>query len=167
MTQPTVHFDDSFPPPQKSEIQELTEAIRDLAAAIRGSNRQQDIDISLEAPLRDWEKDLLYSLDDLPDGAHVDLDPPRALPRAVALKVNIDEDPEIMVHRVVKGEWVDAYGWTIADWHAWSDDDGPETSTPWEFDTEQVEALGLSYSDFTLPAVPLEEVRDRYIAEEG
>lgn len=232
MTQPSINFaDGSFPVPQKSEIQELTEAIRDLAAAIRGEGQGEDPflagveerlarynelrdreertlgpefgdspvaiitdaapegsaiagDLSdetwradlepvevktpitdaaptnerrLDDPLADWEKDVLYSLNDLPDGAYVDLDPPRVLPRAVALKVDIDEDPEIMVHRVVKGEWVDDYGYTLGGWHAWSAGEDPEADTPWEFDVEQVEALKLAYSDFTLPTEPESE----------
>lgn len=48
MTQPSINFaDGSFPVPQKSEIQELTEAVRDLAAAVRGDSRQRDVDASL------------------------------------------------------------------------------------------------------------------------
>lgn len=61
MTQPTVHFDESFPPPQKSETQELIEAIRDLAAAIRGDRRQRDGAVVVEEwyKLRDREEEVL------------------------------------------------------------------------------------------------------------
>ncbi len=95
-------------------------------------------------------------LDDLPDGAYVDLDPPRILDGEIGIEVDIDQD--IAVTRLIRGP-VD-HGWvTYHDysWHAWSDNEDPEHDAPWGLETEQVEALGLSYSDFTLPTVPRPE----------
>lgn len=79
MTQPTVHFDDSFPPPQVSEIRELTAAIRDLAEAIRQDPDSPTSRVSVNAPKGGLAGDFSPEMWRDPNIEHVDPDSPEAV----------------------------------------------------------------------------------------
>lgn len=191
MTQPNIINWDQFPEPEVSEIDRLTAAIRDHAAAV--DNLAAEINMARNAgslqPLAErhaatldpriervqphgadaeefWADfgvdihrvhaavagvagqavavEIKKTLEDVPEGREAVLDPPRLLPKEIAREADIYVDREVWVRKVQRESVDDEYAWSF-----WEEDEADDDG-PWGAHTKQIEALGLTYEDFSL-----------------
>lgn len=173
MTQPTINFEDgTFPDAEVSEIEHLTAAIRDLAAAMRdfaGERAPADPNIERVLPgtreseefwrdfsVRDLHDALVgpadepvgvpvRALDNVPDGWVAVLDPPVYMSEEIASRSGIRVGRELWVRKVRRTVGSDFYGWCFLEAGELHEE------ITWGANTDQVRALGLGYSDFSAP----------------
>lgn len=85
------------------------------------------------------------TLEDVPEGGEAVLDPPRLLPKEAAIEADILVGYEVWVRKVWRESVDNEYAWSF-----WEKDEADDDA-PWGAHTKQIEALGLTYEDFSAP----------------